>query len=140
MAEMGPEYLQMGQQGLENLSGGIEEAFAPMYQQAENLWNQQIMPGTMERFAGMGNAMSGGAASALAREGQNLTTNLGASMAPLWLEAQSQLPGMAQQLGTWEQQQRQAPLDEAQQKANQTGEPVTVYADGQPVVTVRPEE
>ena len=31
-------------------------------------------------------------------------------------------------------------LDEAQQKANQTGESVTVYADGQPVVTVRPEE
>lgn len=115
-APVSPELLQMGQGALQNLSGGLEDVFSPIYQQAQNLWQQQIAPGVMERFAGMGAAMGGGAESALAREGQNLSTNLGAQLAPLWLQAQTALPGMAQQYSGWEQANRQAPLTVAQQQ------------------------
>lgn len=115
LAQIGPEFLQMGRGALENLQGGWEDVFAPITQQAQNLWQQQIMPNVMERFAGMGNALSGGAASALAREGQNLSTNLGATLAPMWMEGQMAMPGLAQGFGSWEQAGRQQPLDLAQQ-------------------------
>lgn len=127
--------------GMQKFGGGIEDVFAPIYQQSQNLWNQEIAPDVMERFAGMGNAMSGGAASALAREGQNLSTNLGATLSPMWLQSQladqqamlqSQmaLPGMLEQyagmpgegaqemlgFGDYQRQLEQQKLDLAQQK------------------------
>lgn len=82
---------------INNLSGGMQDVFSPIYQQAQNLWQQQIEPGVMERFAGMGAAAGGGAQSALAREGQNLTTNLGAALAPYYMQAQTALPSILQQ-------------------------------------------
>lgn len=115
-AGVSQNYLDTSNQALQNLSGNMQDVFDPIYQQASNMWNQQIMPGVMERFAGMGAAGSGGAQSALAREGQNLTTNLGATLAPMWLQNQQALPGLAQQTGTWEQANRQGSLSDAYQQ------------------------
>jgi len=114
LAEADPRYGEMGLGALENLSGGQEEVFDPIYDYTQRMFEDVVTPEVMERFAGFGGAMSGGAAQALAREGGTLALGMGAEMAPLWLQSQAALPGLAQSQGLYEQQTRQEPLTQAQ--------------------------
>ena len=112
-AEMSSDAMLAAQNALSGMAGGSMQFYDPIYQRATQQWNQEIAPNVMERFAGMGNALSGGASSALAREGQNLMTGISAEVAPLYQKAIFEgLPGLA----TWEQQGRQQPLDVDYQK------------------------
>jgi hypothetical protein len=111
LAEMDPSALLGAQNAMQGIAGGMMDFYDPIYERAINEWEQEIAPSVMERFAGMGNAMSGGAASALSREGQNLLTGISAEVAPLYQEALFQMPALA----GWEQQARQQPLDLQQQ-------------------------
>lgn len=105
------QYLGMGQQALQGMMGGMEDVFKPIYDYTSQMWNEQIAPQTMERFAGMGAAQSGGAADALARAGQGLTMGMGAQLAPMYLQNLQQLPGQIRAQGSLEQQLAQQPLD-----------------------------
>lgn len=115
LAQADPRFAEMGMGALENLSGGQEDVFDPIYDYTQRMFEDVVAPEVMERFAGMGAAMSGGAAQALAREGGTLALGMGAEMAPLWLQSQAALPGLAQGLGAYEQQTRQEPLTVAQE-------------------------
>ena len=107
LAGMDPNAMTTAQNAMSGMAGGMMDFYDPIYDAAMNRWNQEIAPSVMERFAGMGNAMSGGAASALSREGENLMTDISAQVAPLYQEAIFNMP----QLASWEQDARQRPLD-----------------------------
>ncbi len=111
LAPVSSDAMLAAQNALGGMAGGPMELYEPIYERAQQQWEQEIAPSVMERFAGMGNAMSGGAASALAREGQNLMTGISAEVAPLYQEAIFQMP----QLSAFEQAGRQQPLDLEQQ-------------------------
>jgi len=110
-AQVAPEYLSAATGAMQNLTGGIEQAFAPAYEYAARLWEDVVRPGVMQPFASLGAAASGGAAQALSRAGERLALGLGTEIAPLWLQAQGQVPRLAQQIGGWEQATRQQELD-----------------------------
>lgn len=90
-----------GSNYLQNLLSGNPEAFknfeAPYLQQ----FNQQIVPGIAERFAGMGTGAGAGSSSglnnSLAQAGQNLQTNLAGLRSGLQMQALPQALGYAQQ-------------------------------------------
>jgi hypothetical protein len=107
LAGIDPNAMATAQNALSGMAGGMMDFYDPIYDAAMNRWNEEIAPSVMERFAGMGNAMSGGAASALSREGENLMTDISAQVAPLYQEAIFNMP----QLASWEQDARQRPLD-----------------------------
>jgi hypothetical protein len=90
-----------GSSYIQNLLSGSPEAFsafeAPLMQQ----FNQQIVPGIAERFAGMGTGAGAGSSSALynslAQAGRNLSTDIGGLRAGLQMQALPQALGYSQQ-------------------------------------------
>jgi hypothetical protein len=104
LAPMDPFFTGAARGAIENLSGGMQDVFSPMF----GMFETEIMPRVMGQFAGMDAAASGGAMRALTREGANL---IGSQVAPLYMQSQMGLPGLAQQAGGFEQMARQQPLD-----------------------------
>ncbi len=98
--EQNPLY-QQGSQFLQSLMGGDMSAFqGPLMQQFE----QEILPGVSEQFAGLQSGMGSGLNQALARASENLGTQLGAQRAGLMTQMLPQALSYAQAPG---QEQRQ---------------------------------
>lgn len=83
------QFQGMGQQALRGLLDqpqfdptAITKTFEPVRQFATKMFEEDITPQIMGRFAQMGGARSSGAQTALARAGSNLAANLSAQMAP----------------------------------------------------------
>ena len=115
LAEMDPFYTGAAQGGVQNLMGDMSQVFDPIFAESQRMFQDVVSPEVMERFASFGGAGSGGAMQALSRAGADMSTQLGAQLAPLWMQSQQSLPALAQQAGGFEQQSRQQPMDLAQQ-------------------------
>lgn len=85
------------QQGAFDWAGQLPGQMSALMNQAPNfdatrqytaeLWNRDIAPGIMERFAGMGGAASGGAQKALQRAGETVSLGMASQLAPMELQA-----------------------------------------------------
>lgn len=80
-----------------NLLGQMPN-FDATRQHTAMLWDRDIAPSVMERFAGAGNAMSGGAMQAMGRAGGQMALGLASQLAPMELQAKqgaaAMLPAM----------------------------------------------
>jgi hypothetical protein len=115
LAEIDQSFLDASSGAIDNLSGGMQDVFSPIFAEAERFFGDVVSPQVMEQFAAFGGAGSGGAMEALSRSGADLSTQLGSELAPLWLQNQQALPGLAQGAAGFQQAAGQQPLDLAQQ-------------------------
>ncbi len=92
---------QQGSSYLQNLLSGSPEAFAAFEAPLQQNFQQNVVPGIAERFAGMGTGAGSLSSSALynslAQAGKNLTTDIGGLRAGLQMQALPQALGYAQQ-------------------------------------------
>jgi len=108
------------QQGAFNWASQLPGQMSNLMNQAPNfdatrqytaeLWNRDIAPGIMERFAGMGGAASGGAQKALQRAGETMSLGMASQLAPMELQARLGAAGLGLQglsaMGTMGAEQR----------------------------------
>lgn len=90
-----------GSNYLQNLLGGGEGAYSALEGPLMQQFQQQIVPGLAERFAGMGTGAGAGNSSAfynsLGQAGKDLSTNLGALRGGLQMQGLGQALNYAQQ-------------------------------------------
>lgn len=85
-------------QSLLGMAKGSPEAFAPLENQAMNLFQQKLAPGIASRYAGSGIGASSGMQNALAGAAGNLTTDLQAQRANLMQQSMRDVLGIGEHL------------------------------------------
>lgn len=86
--------LSSGIQNLQNILSGSPEAFSAYERPAMRQFQEEIIPGISERFAGAGAGSSGGFQQTLGRAGERLAESLAAQRAGLQSQALSQLQNL----------------------------------------------